>query len=251
MFRRVELSSICLLRVKNMFQLERRQQLIILFVLAVLVFGGGYRYAIWQNRASAGAGDKPSLEQFAPADAAQSPAKEIVAYVVGAVEKPGLYHLPPGARWGDAIDRAVARPDAALEVLNLAAPLPDGQKVVVPTRQEVAAGNPATPGVTAGSGSQAAPSGGAATRTSPFAPPATGGTGSAKSTSGGPGGMVNINTAGPSELDNLPGIGPALAQRIIQYRETKGLFKTPEDIKNVSGIGDKKYEQLKDFITDN
>ncbi|OAT80444.1 ComEA family DNA-binding protein [Desulfotomaculum copahuensis] len=233
-----------------MFQLERRQQLAVLVVLAVLVFGGGYRYAVWQNRAAAG--DKPSLEQLAPADAAQSPAKEIEAYVVGAVEKPGRYRLPSGARWGDAIDRAVPRPDAALEALNLAAPLPDGQKVVVPTRQEAAAANPAAPGMASGSGGgHAAPSGGSTNGTGPFAAPAAGGGGSARSKSGGPVGMVNINTAGPSELDALPGIGPALAQRIIQYRETKGLFKTPEDIKNVSGIGDKKYEQLKDFIAVN
>jgi competence protein ComEA len=61
--------------------------------------------------------------------------------------------------------------------------------------------------------------------------------------------LVNINTADLSQLDSLPGIGPALAQRIIDYRETNGPFGAVEDIKNVSGIGDKKFDALKDLIT--
>jgi competence protein ComEA len=63
------------------------------------------------------------------------------------------------------------------------------------------------------------------------------------------GGKVNINTADQAQLDTLPGIGQAYAQRIIQYREINGPFKTIEDIKQVSGIGDKRFEQLKDLIT--
>jgi len=227
-----------------MFSLERRQQLVVLIIAAVLVFGGGYRYAVWQNRAAAGAA--PSVEQAAPAGDVSAAAKEVVVYVVGAVEKPGLYRLPAGARWGDAVERAVARPDAALEALNLAAPLPDGQKVVVPTRQQAAADN---------AGGTAAPSTGSGgvspAGAGPFAPVAAGGAKGAASGTKTPGAPVNINTAGPEELDSLPGIGPSLARRIIQYRETSGAFKTPEDIKNVSGIGDKKYEQLKDLITVN
>jgi len=62
-------------------------------------------------------------------------------------------------------------------------------------------------------------------------------------------GPVNINTADAGQLDTLPGIGPALAQRIMQYRELEGPFKSLDDLKNVSGIGGKKYEDLKDRIT--
>jgi competence protein ComEA len=61
-------------------------------------------------------------------------------------------------------------------------------------------------------------------------------------------GKVNINTANETELTTLPGIGPATAQKIIDYRTTSGPFKSIEEIKNVSGIGDKKFEQLKDKI---
>jgi len=61
--------------------------------------------------------------------------------------------------------------------------------------------------------------------------------------------LININTASQAELETLSGIGPALAQRIIQYREKNGNFLTTEDIKNVSGIGGKRFEQIKDQIT--
>jgi competence protein ComEA len=62
-------------------------------------------------------------------------------------------------------------------------------------------------------------------------------------------GKVNINTAGLEELDNIPGIGPALAQRIIDYRSNNGFFSSPEDLKNVSGIGDKTYEKMSGYLT--
>lgn len=63
------------------------------------------------------------------------------------------------------------------------------------------------------------------------------------------GGLVNINTAGVSELDSLPGIGPAYAQRIIDYRSAEGGFKSTADLQNVKGIGPKTYEKLKDLVT--
>ncbi|MGQ9670828.1 MAG: ComEA family DNA-binding protein [Desulfosoma sp.] len=61
--------------------------------------------------------------------------------------------------------------------------------------------------------------------------------------------LININTADATQLQALPGIGPAIAERIIQHRQTHGPFKNTEDIKNVQGIGDKKYEAIKDLIT--
>ena len=60
--------------------------------------------------------------------------------------------------------------------------------------------------------------------------------------------VVNINTATQTELEELPGIGPSIANKIIQYRNTNGKFKTIEDIKNITGIGDSKFEKIKDFI---
>ena len=69
-----------------------------------------------------------------------------------------------------------------------------------------------------------------------------------KSKNGGSGELVNINTADEKALDTLPGIGPAMAKRIIEYRETEGLFQSIEDIKKIRGIGDAKFEKLKDKI---
>ncbi|SHI35505.1 helix-hairpin-helix domain-containing protein [Desulfofundulus thermosubterraneus] len=216
-----------------MFEVTRRHQLIILIVAAILVFGGGYRYALWQQRVDAK--NKPALEQLKPPENLEK--KELVVHVAGAVEKPGVYRLPSGARVQDAVQMAVARPEADLDMLNLAAPLADGQKLVVPVKQ---------PGLTGGAVPlQNMPGSGpvnATLRDNPFAQP------HGKSPTGS-GSLVNINTADQKELETLPGIGPSLAQRIIQYRETNGPFKVPEDIKNVSGIGDKRFEQLKDYIT--
>lgn len=221
-----------------MFQMGRRQQLIVLAVAAVILFGGGYRYVRW----SAEQAEKPAIERSAPAEAADKAAPEIVIHVTGAVEKPGVYRLPRGSRVNDALNQAGALPEADLDALNLAAPLADGQKIPVPFRQGVLSGENAGSAGGAGGKAPGWPAAGAGA--------AAGGQGSRSNSSGtSGGGLININTAGQKELESLPGIGPALAERIIQYREKNGPFLSPEDIKNVSGIGDKRYEQLKDLIS--
>ncbi|MGB9804176.1 helix-hairpin-helix domain-containing protein [Desulfofundulus sp.] len=217
-----------------MFEIPRRHQVIILIVAAIVLFGGGYRYALWQQRP--GAGSRPALEELNAPDNLE--AKELMVHVAGAVEKPGVYRLAAGARVQDAVDKAVASPEADLNLLNLAAPLADGQKLVVPLKQPCTTG-----GAEALQNMPGSAPVNATPRNNPFAQP------SAKLPAPGTASQVNINTAGQQELESLPGIGPSLARRIIQYRETSGLFKVPEDIKNVSGIGDKKFEQLKDYIT--
>lgn len=220
-----------------MFELQRRQIIILAALAAVLVFGGGYKYAQMQNNDSNIAEGKPTLEQFED-PGQQDGAKEVVVHVTGAVQKPGLYRLPAGARVADAVEKAIPNADAALDLLNLAALVPDEYKLVVPDKQ-AAAGPAAVPAP--GSG------GAVAARENPFTAPAGGASTAAGSLTSS--GRVNLNTAGQSELETLPGIGPSLAQRIIQYRQTSGPFRTPEDLKNVSGIGDKRFEQLKDLIT--
>lgn len=206
-----------------MFQIERRQQLIILAIAVVLLFGAGYKYAVWQKVKSANE-EKPALKQSETAGTADTAARDVKVHVAGAVEKPGVYQLPAGSRVDDAVRLAGVLPAADLNALNLAALLTDGQKVTVPLRQAML---PAGTG-----GASGAPAAGF-----------TAGTGSDTQ------GQVNINTASQAELESLPGIGPALAGRIIQHREENGPFMVPEDIKNVSGIGDKRYEQLKNKIT--
>lgn len=215
--------------------------LILLAVMAVVLFGGGYQYARWQARIE----DKPTVEnaeKSGQSDPAKKGAPEIVVHVAGAVEKPGVYHLPRGSRVNDALARSGVLPEANLDALNLAALLTDGQKVSVPFRPGALPGENAGSSGGPGTLAPALPTTGKlfpdvreSNRSSPFAP------------SGG--GLININTASKAELELLPGIGPALAERIIQYREENGYFMSIEDIKNVSGIGEKRFEQLKDKIT--
>jgi len=113
---------------------------------------------------------------------------------------------------------------ADMEHVDMARKLVDGENIEINAKGE-------TPEVVAGSG------GGQI------------GAGVARTAAVGSGGLININTAGASDLDSLDGIGPTLAQRIIDYRTANGPFARIEDINNVSGIGDKKYEAIKNSIT--
>ncbi len=216
-----------------MFQLERRQQLVILIIAAVLLFGAGYRYACWQQ-AKAETNSSNTVVQSEDEDK-NSSLQEIEVHIAGAVQKPGVYKLDADCRVNDAVIMAVALPTADLNSLNLAAPLTDGQKITVPELQQAApSGNSALFSAQAGSSSSGSSNS------------------SSKSTeknNNTQGGLININTADQSEIESLPGIGPALAGRIIQYREENGPYRVPEDIKNVSGIGEKRYQEIEDKIT--
>lgn len=214
-----------------MIQLDRKQQLVILVLVGAILFGGGYRYAQMKERAAQES--KPVLKS-----PVENKVKELLVHVTGAVTKPGVYQLPQGSRVIDAVNKAGPTGDAQLDALKLASPVIDGQTVYVPSK--TAANQQGVPGSGGLSGSSTSEN-----SKGSYAPqPGSAGSGSAAIV-----GLVNINTADQSQLDTLPGIGPALAQRIIQYRETNGPFKTIEDIKNVSGIGDKNFEKLKDKIT--
>lgn len=148
--------------------------------------------------------------------------KKIVVYITGAVESPGLLSLSLDARLDDALREARPSLNADLEVLNPAQRLKDGQKIIVPYKVEhsseeltVEELSTINPNPTAQSGQI----------------------------------RININTAGASQLNNIPGIGPVLAQRIVDYRQQNGYFSSTEDIQNVSGIGPKTYENMASHIT--
>ncbi len=153
--------------------------------------------------------------------------REIVVYITGAVNHPGLLHLPLDARLEDALVKADLRIDADREALNPAQKLKDGQKIIVPCKKVT----PDIPETTVAAGLTPTPS------TSP-----------AKD-EGSYNARININTAGVNQLDTIPGIGPSLAQRIIEYRTQNGLFSSPDEIQNVSGIGAKTYQKMADYIT--
>ncbi len=218
-----------------MIQLERRQQFLVILLVGVILFGAGYRLA--QTKGRAAENNKPVLEQEEVEENAGL--KNLFVHVAGAVAKPGVYQLPQGSRIIDAVQMAGPAADAVLDSLKLAAPVADGQTIYVPGLQDLQGAAQAGGSV---AGSQAGTPAISSTKNI-FAPPAGSGSGSSGAA------LVNINTADLSQLDTLPGIGPALAQRIIDYRDLNGSFTAIEDIKNVSGIGDKKFDALKDLIT--
>jgi competence protein ComEA len=207
-----------------------RRQAYVYIGLALVVAGFGARY-LFSSHAAAPAGGQAllGLSSFAPTASASPSAcatpAEVVVYVCGAVRRPGVYHLAPGARVADLLAAAGgAGAKAELQSVNLAARLADGQQVVVPARGAATAGTAAV--------------GGAATGTS--------GAGAAGTAAPAP---LDLNTASAEELDALPGVGPATAQKIIDYRTANGGFKSVADLKNVPGIGDAKFATLQPLVT--
>jgi competence protein ComEA len=155
--------------------------------------------------------EEGAREAVAPAllRAGPPPVRKLLVHVVGAVRAPGLYRLDDGSRIDDAVRAAGGpRPKAALDLINLAAPVADGQQVIVPLRGR---------GV------------GATGIGAPGSPPA---------------GKVHLNTATLEELDTLPGIGPVTAQKIIDYRTEHGAFGSVEELDAVPGIGPARLAEL-------
>jgi competence protein ComEA len=145
--------------------------------------------------------------------------EKIKVYICGEINKAGVYEINKNTRIIDLIELAGgAKADAFLESINLAEILTDSQKIYVPSKLDAAnSGNNGFQNGSSGIDDKSK--------------------------------LVNINFAGVNELELLPGIGPELAQRIIDYRNNTGSFKSKEELKNVAGIGEKKFEALKDFIT--
>src|SRR5437868_4851535 len=164
-----------------------------------------------------GGGAPPATVSLAPTGetrvAASPPVatgRELWVDVAGAVRRPGLYKVPAGSRLAAAVERAggVSRRGDEAGV-NLAAPLHDGEQVIVPARGAA--------GTTAAAGGSA----------------------------GGASGPISLGQATEAQLESLDGIGPALAGRILEYRQQHGGFRSLDELKEVSGIGDKRFEALR------
>ena len=161
----------------------------------------------------------PTAGGLAPVTTTTSPTR-LVVHVAGDVTHPGVVELPPGSRVIDAIEAAGGgRLDADLDRLNLAAKITDGEKVLV---QKV--GDPTAPGEVSGATS---------------AVPGTSGATA----------LVNLNTATQAQLEELPGIGPAFATSIISEREKRGGFKSVNELREVRGIGEKRFADLRSRVT--
>jgi competence protein ComEA len=198
-----------------------RPQLVAYALAALAVVVLGVRFMQGQARGSAA----PAASVSAPASGSANqtvrlePRKATVAlvHVAGAVRSPGVYQLRDGERIQDAVRRAGGpRRGADLNAINLAAKVADGQQVVVPRRG--AAG--------------AAPVGGA-TAGEPGAPPQA---------------PVSLNTATAEQLDTLDGVGPATAQKILDYRTEHGGFGSVEELDQIPGIGEKRLAALRERV---
>jgi competence protein ComEA len=155
------------------------------------------------------------------AGVASSTPAEVVIHVAGAVHKPGVQRLNAGARIVDAVEAAGgATADADLALVNLAAPVEDGQQVYLPRIGE-----------------------------EPPVPAGGGGAGATGTNGNGSGGAVHINTASAEELEQLPGVGPVIAEAIVAHRDQHGPFSSVDDLVAVRGIGDAKLEALRDHAT--
>lgn len=186
---------------------------IVLVVLALVRFVPTETSASQDFEAPAQAEEQAASEQ-------DSDVRQVGVDVEGAVASPGLYLVSADARVNDAVAAAGGMTsDADRQRVNLAQKVEDGMQVYVPSREEV----PAATGTTTTGAGQALSSGASK-------------------------GKVNLNTASAEELQTLSGIGPSLSQRIIDYRQANGPFKSVDDLRKVSGIGDTRFKSLKDLV---
>ena len=187
---------------------------VLLLVLLLLLIGGVLWRIAPQLLAPVASDDRPGklIEESAPPpseDQREPEVEMITVHLVGAVQCPGVYHLPVGSRVYDLVEAGGGPAEEAdLEAINLARPLYDGEQVAIYRPGEAAAANPAAPGQ-----------------------------------------KVNINKASAEELQTLPSIGEVRAQRIVEHREKHGPFTAVEEIMDVSGIGTGIFNQIKERIT--
>ncbi len=176
--------------------------------------------------------DATSPPPAAGASSTVAPDARIVVHVAGAVSTPGVVELPASSRVVDAVHAAGGlRADADPDRVNLAAPLADGHRVVIPV-----VGQPAPTELVA-----PAPSGGTS---GGVGDPGAGGAGG-----GDAAGLIDLNSADASALDELPGVGPSTAAAILAHREKEGPFTSVDGLLDVRGIGEAKLEALRDLVT--
>lgn len=184
---------------------QTRGRAVVILVLALVVL-------LLLGRSLARSGAPTQAPARAPARIpVAKPPPALVVDVVGAVRRPGLYRLRQGDRVADAVARAGGTtPKADLELINLAAPVADGEQVVVPREGAAPAGAPGAPAAQAG--------------------------------------PVHLNTATVEQLDTLPGIGPVTAQKIVDYRTQHGAFHSVDELDAIPGIGPARIGELRGLV---
>jgi competence protein ComEA len=194
------------------------------------------------DQAVAAAAARPEMPKVeapatpAPPAPAAAPKKEIWVHVSGAVQKPGVYQLPEGARVAEALNAAGGSlPEGRPDELNLAEALADGAKIWVPTEAELKAAVAASSAPPVASKGTVQP-----VRTT------TGATGTLTAKARG---KVNVNTASAKDLESVNGIGPSTAAKIVEYRQANGPFKSLDDLTKVKGIGPATLAKIREGLT--
>jgi len=207
-----------------MFNLSNQEKITIILLLIVIIVGVGIVLNKNINREDNFIVNSASdISENNPTMQIETPS--VIIHIAGAVKNPGVYQLKSTDRIVDAVKIAGgATEEANLDLINLAALLKDGQKIIVPYKTYSEAGEEIN--------------------TNTYNNEASVYSSSSVSTSA----EININTANATMLQTLSGIGPVLSERIIEYRNQNGLFGVIDDIKDVSGIGEKKFEGIKDLI---
>ncbi len=224
-----------------MYNFNKKQKIVLVILAIAVILGIGY-YVYAKD------GDFLSIEELQVEESLQENSEEaketnkeneenIVVHISGAVEKEGIVELETNSRVADAIEKAGGlKDDANTNDINLAYVLEDGMKIYIPNKQETEEKQTITK-----------ESGVIEENTEQETTQKTSQTIVNKTNSNTK--KVNINTALQTELETLPGIGPSTAVKIISYRKENGNFKTIEEIKEVSGIGESKFNNIKDLIT--
>ncbi len=242
--------------------LSQKQKIVIMIVITVIIAGVGYfAYATETEKQNETNLEIAKTEEKED-DEKENKEEKIIVHLSGAVEKEGIIELNENSRMADAIEKAGGlKENACIDEINLAYKLEDGMKIYIPTKEECKKQTTSNETETntgktnsGGASSTSTTNNGGTTSngsTSIMGATSNGGTSITGTSSNNTTkqGKVNINTASQTELETLPGIGPSTALKILNYRKEKGKFKKIEDIKEVSGIGDSKYNKIKDLIT--
>jgi len=190
---------------------EQRKKIIFIVILGILIVIGSF-YSFWQKTAVS----ESTSSGEVLAKGAEEKAREMIVYISGAVNKPGVFKVFHNARVIDLVTMAGGlTQDADVSKINMALLVKDGMHIHVVAKPVVQSGGELFVNAS-----------------------------KVKVNS-----KININTADKNELDTLPGVGPSLAERILEYRQTNGSFSDIEDLKKVTGIGPSKFEKIKDKVT--
>lgn len=198
---------------------DKREKLLLAAIVIFLIAGAGIW--LWRGAESKAKYEKQvsvedTLQEQTDAGAKAENKGDICVHIVGGVAQPGVYQLPDGSRLYELIEKAGGTVDGAdTEAINMAEVIADGSQYRIPLKGE--------------------------------SPQQTAQTGGSGGTSGAD--KIDINHADIQQLDKIPGVGEATAEKIVAFREKNGRFSKPEDLMEVPGIGEKKFDAMKDVIT--